>query len=105
MPTGFHNGNRTNRGNIRPVNRRKFTSASYNPRGWTKGACFPLIHVKVETSSAFEDFIAELGVPEKFWAEDPRITRWVHAHKNSRYVPEHLLDALGEKVLWDGVEL
>jgi hypothetical protein len=89
-----------NRGNRRAISTK--ANPNYIPRGWSSGKPFPLIRQKVQTSTAFEDFVAELGVPQQFWHQDRRIVRWVHAHKNHRYIPEHLLDALGEKVLDDG---
>ena len=90
-----------NRGNRTPVDNRTLP-AHYNPHGWAGGIPFKLVPPKVQTTTAFEDFVAELGTPQPMWHQDRRIIRWVHAHKNHRYIPEHLLDALGEKVLDDG---
>jgi hypothetical protein len=93
-------GNRGNR-----TNGQQRTTPHYSASGWSSGKPFPLVRQKVQTTTAFEDFVSELHVPEQYWHQDRRIAKWVRAHKNHRYIPESLLDALGEKVLDDGVVL
>lgn len=83
---------------------RKYTAA-INPN-WSGGPAYAIpFELQVRTGpTQFEQFVSTLGVPEQYWPTDRRIRAWVHAHKNSRYVPEALLEALGEKVLFDGWE-
>jgi hypothetical protein len=78
-------------------------AAPANPN-WSGGPKYaiPFTLQERRTSTAFEDFVSTLGVPEQYWPTDRRIAAWVHAHKNHRYVPEGLLEALGEQVLFDG---
>jgi len=89
-----------NRGNRTALASRQ--TPNYLPHKWSGGTPFPLVRQAVSTTTAFEDFVAELHVPPEYWHQDRRIARWVHAHKNHRYVPEDLLDRLGERVLDDG---
>jgi hypothetical protein len=97
-------GQVNNLGNRTSAIRRQ--QSNYSAQGWSGGKPFPLVRQKVaSTTTAFEDFVSELHVPEQYWHQDRRIAKWVRAHKNHRYIPESLLDALGEKVLDDGVVL
>jgi hypothetical protein len=78
-------------------------AAPSNPN-WSGGPQYAIPYQLQEkrTATQFEEFVSALGVPEQFWPNDRRIARWVHVHKNHRYVPEFLLKALGESVLDDG---
>jgi hypothetical protein len=51
----------------------------------------------------FEQLTQQLGMATAphLWPYDRTVRKWVHTHKNSRYVPESLLDALDERVLGD----
>ena len=91
-----------NRGNTRPMKFRK-RKPNYNPSGWSAGRPFELGHdVPPAEPTAFEKFVAQLGnSPEESWHMNTRIKAWVHANKNLRYVPEFLLDQLGETVIDD----
>jgi len=92
---------RGNRGNSRPVARRKYKHRNYSPHGWSSGK--PWLLASTAEPTQFEQFIAELGdSPPEMWHQDVRVQRWVREHKNRRYVPEFLLKQLGETVLSDG---
>jgi hypothetical protein len=68
---------------------------------WATGPARELPPLPPAAPTEFEQLIAALGTPEQYWPEHPVIRKWVHQHKNFRYVPERLLEALGENVLED----
>jgi hypothetical protein len=72
------------------------------PPSWASGAFYEReIEAPPPKPSAFELLTEELGLsraPLWMWAENPAIRQWVKSHKNSKYVPEDLLAALGAHV-------
>jgi hypothetical protein len=43
--------------------------------------------------TAFEAFVTKLKLKEGEWAKSDRLKKWVFSHRDSRYVPESLLQA------------
>lgn len=52
-----------------------------------------------EYATEFERVAAEIGVSEQYYEFSDPLRLWVRRHKNSRYVPEWLLDKWGMEVL------
>lgn len=78
-------------------------AAPSNPN-WSSGpaAATPFALQARTGPTEFEQLIVQLGTPERYWCDHPAIRKWVHLHKNHRYVPEFLLKELGERVIDDG---
>lgn len=49
--------------------------------------------VKAEPT-AFEQYLAQIGVSESEAARSKRVREWVERHRGNRYVPERLLEEL-----------
>jgi hypothetical protein len=92
-----------NRGNVVPVAKRKYRQPNYNPRSWNSSSV-PWGTRYEAKPTEFELLVASLGTPEQYWAENTTIQKWVHANKNYKYVPESLLNLLGEHVTVEGWE-
>ena len=69
---------------------------------WASGAFYEReVPVPPARPTAYELLIEQMGMtkaPLFLLAEEPAIRRWVKSHKNSRYVPEAHLNALGAHV-------
>lgn len=46
----------------------------------------------------FERVTRELGLKETEFSNSPQLKQWVKRHRNTRYVPEHLLKYWGMEV-------
>jgi hypothetical protein len=78
--------------------------ATTQQRHWVAGAPDPQTRALAPAEpTAFERLTQKLGLhaAPHLWPHDQTLRRWVHVHKNSRYIPESLLAALDERVLED----
>jgi hypothetical protein len=77
--------------------------ATSHQRLWVAGALEVHARPVPQEPTAFERLTQKLGLhtAPHLWPHDQTLRRWVHVHKNSRYVPESLLAALDERVLED----
>jgi hypothetical protein len=88
MPSGIHNGQRNHR-------------TKHRSNNWASGPHRQVTFAPDPAATEFEMLVARLHVLPQYWSENPAIRLWVHQHKNYKYVPESLLDELGETVLWE----
>jgi len=74
-------------------------------KGRTKahGYFFAPFTASAENETEFERIVRLAGLEgkESLWPTEPRIRRFVEDYRNQRYVPEWLLDALGQAVKAD----
>jgi hypothetical protein len=69
---------------------------------WAAGQADQL--VIADQPTAFELKVRRLGLensPES-WADSNALRTWVKAHKNSRYIPESLIQELGLQGFYEG---
>jgi hypothetical protein len=77
-------------------------------QSWATGAFLDRdIPVPPAKPTAFELMTEELGLsgaPLWMWSENPQLRRWVKSNRNSKFVPEELLNLLGLRVLAEDQE-